>query len=96
MEMVKIVINKERNDIIITSSEGQKITITESNKELKATETIEFLNYTKDKSYHIEALSEELKKDKNIVSIYMIFKEIVEKLNPISSEDEELFEEAPF
>lgn len=86
MEIVKITIEKDRNDIIIKSSEGQQITILDSNKELKATEIIEFLDYTKEKTYSIDNLRDELLKDKNIVSIHTIFKEIIEKLNPVNAE----------
>ncbi len=82
METVEITIGKDRDNIFIKSSEGQNITISNDNKELKATETIEFLNYTKNKNYVVIPLNEELQKDKNIVSIYMIFKEISDKLNP--------------
>jgi len=91
METVTITISKDRDNINIASSEGQSITISNTNKELKATETIAFLNYNKDKTYSIDELSPELQKDKNIVSIYTIFKEIVDKLNPIPSNFDDIF-----
>lgn len=91
METVKITISKDRDNINITSSEGQSISISNANKELRATETIEFLNYDKDKTYFVEDLSTELQKDKNIVSIYTIFKEITDKLNPVLSNSDDIF-----
>lgn len=87
MEAIKITISKENNVIYIRSSQGKQIEINDTNKELKATEIIEFLNYSKEASYSLEPLNMDLTKDKNILSIHMIFEEIIEKLNPISSEN---------
>lgn len=91
METVKITISKDRDNINITSSEGQSISISNTNKELRATETIAFLNYDKDKTYFVEELSPELQKDKNIVSVHTIFKEITDKLNPIPPNTDDIF-----
>ena len=46
MEPIKIAIVKEGKDILVTSTEGGQIRITQNNNELKASETLEFLNYT--------------------------------------------------
>ena len=54
-----------------------------TNKELKASETLRFLNYTDGKKYILNPLDEKLKNDKNIQYVYQIFYEIIDKLNPI-------------
>ena len=74
---------KEGKDILITSTEGRQIKIPQSNNELKASETLEFLNYTEDKRYKLKDLDEELNADKNLVYVYEIFKSIIEKINPV-------------
>ena len=50
---------------------------------MKASETLEFLNYTEDKRYKLKDLDEELNADKNLVYVYEIFKSIIEKINPV-------------
>lgn len=87
MEVIKITISKENNIIYIRSSQGKQIEITDTNKELKATEIIGFLNYSKETSYSLEPLTTALATDKNVLSIHMIFKEIIEKLNPVLEEN---------
>ena len=84
MEQIKISIEKEGKDILIKSSEGRQIKIIQSNNELKASETKEFLNYTSNKRYILRELSEDLISDKNLKYVYEIFKEIIDKLNPIA------------
>ena len=83
METINITISKVGSDIIIKTTEGKQIKISDSNKELKATEVIKLLNYDKDNVYKLEDLDSELLKDKSIVSVYTIFEEIVDKLNPV-------------
>lgn len=83
METINITISKVGSDIIIKTTEGKQIKISDSNKELKATEVIKLLNYDKDNVYKLEDLESELLKDKSIVSVYTIFEEIVDKLNPV-------------
>lgn len=86
MEPIKIAIVKEGKDILITSTEGGQIRITQSNNELKASETLEFLNYTENKKYILNELTEESKVDKNLVYVYEIFKAIIEKINPVDAD----------
>ena len=83
MGQIEIEIVKEGKDILITSTEGRQIKIPQSNNELKASETLEFLNYTEDKRYQLKDLDEELNADKNLVYVYEIFKSIIEKINPV-------------
>jgi hypothetical protein len=83
MEPIKITIIKEGGDILIISTEGRQIKITQNNNELKASETIEFLNYSENKSYYLNDLEEKYKLDKNLIYVYKIFNNIIEKLNPI-------------
>ena len=83
MEPIKITIIKEGGDILIISTEGRQIKITQNNNELKAYETIEFLNYSENKSYYLNDLEEKYKLDKNLIYVYKIFNNIIEKLNPI-------------
>ena len=83
METVNISITRAEQYVLIKSSEGQQIKILDSNKVLKATEIINFLMYEKNKKYVVNQLTEEIKNDKNVLSIYEIFDEIVQKLNPI-------------
>lgn len=83
MEQIEITIIKEGKDILITSTEGREIKITQNNNELKASETLEFLNYTENKKYKLNDLDEESKTDKNLGYVYEIFKSIIEKINPI-------------
>lgn len=64
MEPIKITIIKEGGDILIISTEGRQIKITQNNNELKASETIEFLNYSENKSYYLNDLEEKYKLDK--------------------------------
>ena len=71
MEPIKIAIVKEGKDILITSTEGGQIRITQSNNELKASETLEFLNYTENKKYIL------------ILTGSMGFGNIIEKINPV-------------
>ena len=81
MGQIEIEIVKEGKDILITSTEGRQIKIPQSNNELKASETLEFLNYTEDKRYKLKDLDEELNADKNLVYVYEIFKSIIEKID---------------
>ncbi len=83
MATINITISKVGSDIIIKTTEGKQIKISDSNKELKATEVINLLNYDKNNVYKLEDLDSELLKDKSIVSVYTIFEEIVDKLNPV-------------
>lgn len=83
MEQIEITIIKEGKDILITSTEGRQIKITQNNNELKASETLEFLNYAENKRYKLNELDEESKNDKNLGYVYEIFKSIIEKINPI-------------
>ena len=83
MEPIKITIIKEGGDILIISTEGRQIKITQNNNELKASETIEFLNYSENKSYYLNDLEEKYKLDKNLIYVYKIFNNIIEKLNTI-------------
>lgn len=83
MVTINITISKVGSDIIIKTTEGKQIKISDSNKELKATEVIKLLNYDKNNVYKLEDLDSELLKDKSIVSVYTIFEEIVDKLNPV-------------
>ena len=83
MEPIKIAIVKEGKDILVTSTEGGQIRITQNNNELKASETLEFLNYTENKKYILIELTEESTIDKNLVYVYEIFKAIIEKINPV-------------
>ena len=83
MVPIKITIIKEGGDILIISTEGRQIKITQNNNELKASETIEFLNYSENKSYYLNDLEEKYKLDKNLIYVYKIFNNIIEKLNPI-------------
>lgn len=83
MATINITISKVGSDIIIKTTEGKQIKISDSNKELKATEVIKLLNYDKNNVYKLEDLDSELLKDKSIVSVYTIFEEIVDKLNPV-------------
>lgn len=84
MEPISIEITRENKDILVKSTEGREIKILEKNKELKASETLKFLNYVEGKNYIIIPLEEELKNDKNIQYVYQIFYEIIEKLNPLN------------
>ena len=81
MEQIEITIIKEGKDILITSTEGRQIKITQNNNELKASETLEFLNYAENKRYKLNDLDEESKNDKNLGYVYEIFKSIIEKIN---------------
>lgn len=83
MEQIEITIVKEGKEILITSTEGRQIKIMQSNNELKASETLEFLNYTENKKYKLNDLDEESKKDKNLSYVYEIFKSIIGKINPV-------------
>lgn len=83
METINIKIIKSSEDVIIQSSEGQQIQIFNSNKELKASDVIAFLRYSKEKKYTLEPLDEDLNNDKNVISIYEIFNEIIKKINPV-------------
>lgn len=83
MGQIEIEIVKEGKDILITSTEGRQIKITQNNNELKASETLEFLNYAENKRYKLNNLDEESKNDKNLGYVYEIFKSIIEKINPI-------------
>ena len=83
MEQIEITIIKEGKDILITSTEGRQIKITQNNNELKASEILEFLNYAEHKKYKLNDLDEESKNDKNLGYVYEIFKSIIEKINPI-------------
>ena len=83
MEQINIEITRENKDILIKNTEGGEIKILETNKELKASETLRFLNYTDGKKYIFNPLDEKLKNDKNIQYVYQIFYEIIDKLNPI-------------
>ena len=85
METVKISITKTEQYILIKSSEGQQIQIFET-KELKASEIISFLMYEKNKKYIVEPLADEIKNDKCVISVYEIFNEIVQKINPVEEE----------
>lgn len=86
MEQIEITIIKEGKDILITSTEGRQIKITQNNNELKASETLEFLNYAENKRYKLNDLDEESKNDKNLGYVYEIFKSIIEKINPIDGQ----------
>ena len=70
MEQIEITIIKEGKDILITSTEGRQIKITQNNNELKASETLEFLNYAENKRYKLNELDEESKNDKNLGYVY--------------------------
>lgn len=83
MEQIEITIVKEGKDILITSTEGRQIKIPQSNNELKASETFEFLNYAENKRYKLNDLDEASKTDKNLGDVYEIFKAIIEKINPV-------------
>ncbi len=83
MEPIEITIAKEGKDILISNTEGRQIKITQNNNELKASEVLEFLNYSENKRYKLKELEEELNNNKNIKYIYEIFKSIIEKLNPV-------------
>ena len=83
MEPIEISIVKEGKDILITSTEGREIKITQNNNELKASETLEFLNYVENKKYKLNDLDEEVTNDKNLAYVYEIFKTIIEKINPV-------------
>lgn len=61
MEQIEITIIKEGKDILITSTEGRQIKITQNNNELKASEILEFLNYAEHKKYKLNDLDEESK-----------------------------------
>lgn len=87
MEQTEITIVKEGKDILIKSTEGRQIKITQNNNELKASETLEFLNYTENKKYKLHDLDEDLKEDKNLKYVYEIFKSIIEKLNPVDEQN---------
>ena len=86
-EDVVVDIVKEGKDILIKSTEGRQIKITQNNNELKASETLEFLNYTENKKYKLHDLGEDLKADKNLKYVYEIFKSIIEKLNPVDEQN---------
>ena len=88
MEQIEITIAKEGKDILISNTEGRQIKITQNNNELKASEVLEFLNYSENKSYKLKELEEELNNNKNIKYIYEIFKSIIEKLNPVEETKE--------
>lgn len=83
MEQIEITIAKEGKDILISNTGGRQIKITQNNNELKASEVLEFLNYSENKRYKLKELEEELNNNKNIKYIYEIFKSIIEKLNPV-------------
>lgn len=83
MEPIRITITKDGRDILIASSEGRQIKIISTNNELKASETIEFLNYEDNKKYELVELTEETKSDKNLCYVYEVFRSIIEKINPI-------------
>ena len=83
MKPINIEVTRENKDILVKSTEGRQIKILENNKELKASETLQFLNYMEGKKYILKPLEQELKNDQNIQYVYQIFKEIIEKLNPI-------------
>lgn len=83
MGQIEITIVKEGKDILITSTEGRQIKIPQSNNELKASETLEFLNYAENKRYKLNDLDEASKTDKNLGYVYEIFKAIIEKINPV-------------
>lgn len=83
MEQIEITIIKEGKDILIMSTEGRQIKITQNNNELKASETLEFLNYVENKRYKLNELDEEAMQDKNLKYVYEIFKSIIEKINPV-------------
>lgn len=83
MEMVNIKISRNLQSILVKSSEGQQIEILDSNKELKASDVINFLNYSSNKKYILDTLEDGLKNDKNVISIYEIFKEIFDRINPV-------------
>lgn len=83
MEPINIEVTRENKDILVKNTEGRQIKILENNKELKASETLQFLNYMEGKKYILKPLEQELKNDKNIQYVYQIFQEIIEKLNPI-------------
>ena len=83
MEQIEITIVKEGKDILISNSEGRQIKITSNNNELKASEVLEFLNYSEKKIYKLNELDEDLNSNKNIRFIYEIVKSIIEKINPV-------------
>ena len=87
MKTVEIKICKQGRDILITNSEGKEITISETNKQLKATKVVEFLDYNKDVLYELKEIEDELKEDKNIEYVYIILGEIIEKLNQNETEN---------
>lgn len=82
METISITISKSANCILIQSTEGQQIEINDNNKELKASDVIDFLKYSNSKKYELTPLQEDEKSDKNVISVYEIFNEIIEKINP--------------
>lgn len=86
MAVVKITVAKLGNDIMITNSLGKEIKILDINKQIKATDIVTFLNYTKDITYELEDIEENLKEDKNVNYVHMIFCEIIEKINQNESE----------
>ena len=79
---ISITISKSANCILIQSTEGQQIEINDNNKELKASDVIDFLKYSNSKKYELTPLQEDEKSDKNVISVYEIFNEIIEKINP--------------
>lgn len=82
MERINIEITKESGDILIKNDQGGEFRIPDSNKELRASETLNFLNYNENKYYVLKELDESVKNDKNIQYVYKIFEEIIEKINP--------------
>lgn len=85
MEQIDITITKDGKDLLITNSKGREIKI--SNNELKASETIEFLDYKPENRYNLNPLDENIAQDKNVKYVHEIFTLIIDKIN-LDTEDE--------
>ena len=82
MEQIELEISKdESGNIVIKSSEEKRVVVDKNENKLKATDVVNLLDYTEEKTYKIAELSEEYSDDKNLVFIMKVFEQIIENLN---------------
>lgn len=82
MEVSISMYNKKTGDLCIKNNNSKyEIIINQETKELKASEIIKLLDYSEDKSYLLEELTEDQKNNKYFLSIQKILLEILEKVN---------------